>query len=184
MPSDWLYRCPACGFTDEKWDVCKDHMSSCCSHLLLTQKGKSRKAKEFRVPNENRKARMKNKAEKRAARLTEEKARAASVIDPSRPFMCPALGCTERYGTRERCERHIQVCASAIAHVGGDRKKLQQLEPFRVGDGDGTVNENGESSKTKTTCTDHNACVEGVSGAQSSLHGSEAESNGRGQTTT
>ena len=133
-------------------------MNYCCSHLLFTREGKKRKPKKFRVPNseatakkvaETAASRNKKKHKAKAARLVEEKAQAAKVVDPSRPFMCPAVGCTERYGTRERCERHILVCASATAYSRGDRELLQQFEPLVLAV-DSAADENGESSAANT----------------------------------
>lgn len=110
MPSDWLYRCPACGFCHETWAVCHKHMRSCCSQLLFDRrKGRNCKARQFRVANSHAMAaRLKARAEDK------RRLEAEAEIKASMPFLCP-YGCGEGYETKDRCDRHEKVCARGIA---------------------------------------------------------------------
>ena len=146
MPSDWLYRCPPCGFCHETWEVCHQHMQRCCPHLLSDgQTRRKRKARHLRVPNSDAvAARLKARAEEK------RRLEAEAEIKASMPFLC-AYGCGEGYETRDRCDRHEQVCARGVAFRCRHQKRQAPLKSVPQGRNPpaavGYDDKNGKSSE-------------------------------------
>ena len=166
MVSDWMYRCPACGFCNETWAVCHKHMRRCCPHLLVNSRsGKNRKAREFRVPNSHamaeKLAQQEQKRLKASRARAEDKRRSEAVaeIKASMPYPC-SYGCGEGYDTKERCERHETVCARGVALRCRRRNQAaDQHAPPSAAGGD-AANATGESSAPNATGIGHDAtCI-------------------------